>query len=120
MPETAEDVQLSIDYPKKEEKIASSHYTVRISAPEGGNVDISIDGLPFEPCRRAVGHWWYDWSGYLSGQHRAVVRLTSEDGRPVAELHSRFRVELEPETEGPGTGPKPQPQESPRARRRRH
>lgn len=116
MPETADDVQLAIDFPRKEEKIASSRYTVRISAPVTGFVDISVDGMPFEPCRQAVGHWWYDWTGYLSGQHRAVVRLTSEDGRPMAELHSRFCVELEPEKDASQATPP----ETARSRRRKH
>lgn len=93
---TALKKKVAIDYPQKNEKITSSVYSLRISAPseDGEFVDVSIDDAPPQPCRRAAGYWWYDWSGYTSDVHRAVATLKSPNGDILAESARRFVVEL--------------------------
>lgn len=67
-----------VDYPQESEVIQSSEYSLRISAPESvAGVEICINHGSWEPCRSAVGFWWYDWSGYKSGEYRVTARISS-------------------------------------------
>jgi hypothetical protein len=86
---------LAVDYPRQNEKITSSNYTIRVFAPEGArSVDISIDQGPLQSCRNAVGFWWYDWSGYENGEHQIAVSMETPEGvRVISEPHE-FYVEL--------------------------
>lgn len=83
-----------IDYPAQDEKIDSREYSLRISASEAGmNVDVSIDQGPWLPCRKASGHWWYDWSGYDAGEHEVIARTrATESSRWVVSLPHEFFV----------------------------
>lgn len=86
---------LAIDYPRQNEVIASSDYTIRVFAPKGAQrVGISIDQGPWKSCRPAVGYWWYDWSGYDSGEHIVVARGQNRDGSPIGSTPRRFTVAL--------------------------
>lgn len=91
----ARTAMLAVDYPRQNEKIISSNYTVRVFAPEGAKrVGISIDQGPWKSCRAAVGYWWYDWAGYENGEHQIVVSMETAEGvRVVSEPHE-FYVEL--------------------------
>jgi hypothetical protein len=86
---------LAVDYPRQNETISSSSYTIRVFAPEGAKrVDISIDQGPWMSCRDSVGFWWYDWSGYENGEHQIAVSMeTSEGVRVISEPHE-FYVEM--------------------------
>lgn len=88
---------LLVEFPRKDERIASTDYTIRVSAPESAEkVLVSIDEGEWQPCRPAVGYWWYDWSGYGNGEHRIVVSLETAQGtRVVSEPHEAL-VDLEP------------------------
>lgn len=90
--------RLSVDFPEHHERITSPRYTVRVAAPEGfRKVEVSIDHTGWQPCRYAVGYWWFDWSGYQSGRHELVARLQAPDGRTLALEPRRFFVELDAE-----------------------
>lgn len=76
------DIRPDIEYPKQDETIVSSNYTVRVAAPESVEaLDVSIDQGPWQPCRRDVGYWWFDWSGYAAGEHEIIARTRGHNGR---------------------------------------
>lgn len=83
---------LAIDYPRQNEVIVSSEYTIRMFAPKGAQrVGISIDQGPWKSCRPAVGYWWYDWSGYEDGEHEIVASMALPDAkRIICEPHEFF------------------------------
>jgi hypothetical protein len=69
----------SIDYPQAGEIIVSPQYTLRITAPEGLAVEVSIDDGAWQPCRYSVGHWWFDWSNYPAGRHTVCARVSGTE-----------------------------------------
>lgn len=70
-----------IDYPGEDETISSDHYAIRVTAPEGVPfVDVAVDDGPWQACRLAVGHWWWDWTDYAPGPHRVRARLFNDKG----------------------------------------
>jgi hypothetical protein len=72
---------LTIDYPQEGEAVTAPQYTVRVTVPEGAPfVDVSVDKGEWQPCRFAVGHWWFDWAGYSAGQHTLRARVVGPDG----------------------------------------
>jgi hypothetical protein len=91
---------VAIDYPQRNERVTSSSYTIRVSAPadpaKGDRVEVSIDDSDFMPCRYAAGHWWFDWTGYGAKEHQVVARMTA--GGKSAKAARRFVVEFARET----------------------
>ena len=83
-----------IDFPTSGETIKSDSYTLRIGTPEGGQVEVAVDGGPWQACRLDQGYWWFDWSGYISGKHEAAARLTTADGTIKRGADIDFLVEL--------------------------
>ncbi len=87
--------QLSVDFPRQDEKISSAEYTFRISAPEDvQKVEVSIDQTDWRPCRKAAGFYWCDWSGYENGEHEITARLVTSTGRIVSAEPHEFFVQL--------------------------
>jgi len=84
-----------IEYPKMDESIGSREYTLRIAAPEAVDaVDVSIDQGPWLPCRKDVGYWWYDWSGYAEGAHEIIARTRAASGRWRMSIPLEITVEI--------------------------
>jgi hypothetical protein len=76
------EIRPEIEYPQQDETIASREYTFRLAAPEAADgVDISIDQGPWLACRKEVGYWWHDWSGYEDGEHEIIARTRGKEGR---------------------------------------
>jgi hypothetical protein len=75
---------VSIDFPQAGETVLSGEYSFRITAPDASKVEISIDNSPWQPCREAVGHWWYDWTGFEPGVHQARVQILGPNGAILA------------------------------------
>lgn len=72
---------------------AAREYTFRVAAPEAADeVDVSINQGPWQPCRRAVGYWWFDWSGFEPGEHEVVSRARAKKGRWLVSTPSEFMV----------------------------
>jgi hypothetical protein len=67
---------IGIDFPQVGEILTSGHYALRVSTSATEGVEVSIDGKEWQPCRECVGFWWLDWSGYGSGVHTVVARIT--------------------------------------------
>ena len=87
--------RLSLDYPKQGERIESPFYTLRVTAPQGVRiVEVSIDDGEWQPCREAVGYYWFDWSGYRDGEHEVIARIATPAGRIVAAEPHQVRVQL--------------------------
>ncbi|HXS99218.1 MAG TPA: hypothetical protein VN915_00920 [Elusimicrobiota bacterium] len=87
---------VQLDYPKGMEVVTSPHYTLRFSAsPETQVVEVSIDGGPWRECRKAGGHFWFDWANYMSGRHEIIARAMLADGQTEETGVARVRVELE-------------------------
>ena len=82
MPEVINKKVLVIEYPRHNETITSKDYTFRILAISGvKKVEVSIDEAGWQPCRPSGDSWWYDWSGFGSGDHEIVARVQFSDGR---------------------------------------
>ena len=67
---------IGIDFPQVGEILTSGHYAIRISTSATEGVEVAIDGKEWKPCRECVGFWWYDWSGYGSGVHTVIARIS--------------------------------------------
>jgi len=89
--------RLAVDFPKQNEIINSPQYTLRLCAPEGvKSVEVALDDGEWQPCRQAVGYWWFDWSGFGDGEHEVIARIELEDGRKIASEPHEFFVDLQP------------------------
>jgi hypothetical protein len=87
--------RLEIDYPMEGDRIPAGGYTFRVGAPQPLAVaEVSIDRGPWLPCRQACGFWWYDWSGYGSGEHMINARATAQDGHALNSTPRRFVVDI--------------------------
>ena len=82
-----------VDYPQQGEAIAPSDYTIRIAAPAGNHVEVSIDGSEWQSCRMAAGYYWFDWHSPSKGTHTIVVRSKSAEGRAVKSFPRTCRAE---------------------------
>lgn len=71
-----------LDYPQEGEQVLPGHYSVRVAAAPERQVEVSIDGGAWRPCREAVGYYWYDWEPSELGEHRIVARATNGSPRP--------------------------------------
>ncbi len=88
--------RLDFDYPQRRDVILSKEYTFRLGAQaQLKGVEISVDEGPWEPCRQAVGYWWYDWAGYAPGDHQAVARGITPEGKWVSTPPRQFQVRFE-------------------------
>lgn len=67
---------VAVDYPQEGEIVTSASYAIRLTTSASAGVEVSIDGKEFQPARESVGHWWLDWSGYGSGPHALIARIT--------------------------------------------
>lgn len=82
-----------IDYPREGERLSHPSYTLRVAAlPEARDVEVSIDGGQWRPCREALGLWWYDWSDYGPGEHTLQARSRIADGVSATSEPRRFTV----------------------------
>lgn len=96
MPEVINKKVVAIDYPRHNEKITSMHYTFRIAAMPGvEKVEVSIDESGWQPCRPSGDSWWFDWSGFASGEHEIVARMRLSDGHFHTTERRFVTVELE-------------------------
>ena len=74
-------VSVTIDFPLNGDRISAQYYGVRISAPGGRPVQISIDGGEWKPCRESAGHFWFDWTGIPAGEHKLTAQIQTADGK---------------------------------------
>lgn len=85
---------VAIEYPRRDETVTSNYYTFRVAAMPGvKTVEVSINKAGWQPCRQAAGAWWYDWSGYGSGEQELTARVRLADGRYHATEPRFFTVE---------------------------
>lgn len=97
MPEVINKKVVAIEYPRHEETIESNHYTFRVAAMPGAKaVEVSVNESAWMPCRKSGEYWWYDWSGYASGEHGLAARVELADGRQLVTENRFFKVELDP------------------------
>jgi len=85
---------IALDYPLENETITSRDYSFRMTA-EGDikSVMAFIDsGNNGQTCREAVGHWWYDWSGYQDGDHNVRIEARTGSGKKLVTETRSFRV----------------------------
>ena len=87
---------ITLDYPQENENIVSREYAFRITT-EGAmrSVSVSMDAGNWQPCREAVGHWWYDWSDYKEGEHQVRVKAMTQSGEKISFGPRVFRVMFE-------------------------
>lgn len=83
-----------IDYPKHQETITSSHYTIRIGASPTNRVEVSIDGGPWLPARESVGYWWFDWYNITPGTHEIIARIQTGENSYLTSKRRRCKAVL--------------------------
>ena len=81
-PKAAKAPAVVLEYPQAGEAVRTGHYAVRIAAKPEALVELSVDGGPWQPCREAVGYFWFDWTPSEAGRHTLVAR--SKNGGPRA------------------------------------
>ncbi|MDO8804200.1 MAG: glucose-6-phosphate isomerase [Elusimicrobiota bacterium] len=81
-----------VDHPKNLENITARQYSVRIGASDCTGVDISINDQPWQPCRHAVGYWWFDWNNFQPGTHQLVARMHKRNGEYLISKRRRCKV----------------------------
>lgn len=79
-PKTAKALAVLLDFPQAGEKVLPGHYAVRVAAKPEVAVEVSVDGAPWQPCREAVGYYWFDWTPATPGEHTLVAR--AKNGAP--------------------------------------
>lgn len=88
------EIRPAIDFPQQNEKITSREYGMRVTAADGAEqVDVSINQGPWQPCRLAVGHWWFDWSGFDAGEYEVIARARANGGRWLVSTPHEFFVD---------------------------
>lgn len=86
---------ITLDYPQEGEVVTSAQYTFRISARAGlKQVEVSINGASWQPCRATSGFWWFDWKGYQPGTQLVLARATSDTGEKVLSRRRQFTVKF--------------------------
>jgi len=68
---------VTIDFPQEKEKIRPGHYAVRITAPEHGVVELSVNEGQWLLCRSAAGYYWCDWYPEETGSVKLIARIKS-------------------------------------------
>jgi len=81
-----------VDYPKNLENITTRNYSVRIGTSDCTGVDISVNDQPWQPCRHAVGYWWFDWNNFQPGTHQLVARMHKRNGEYLISKRRRCKV----------------------------
>ena len=82
-----------VDHPKNLETIhAGHHYAVRVGASNCTGMDISINDQPWQPCRHAVGFWWFDWAHFPAGTHQLVARMHKPNGEYLISKRRRCKA----------------------------
>lgn len=81
-----------VDFPKNLENITARHYAVRIGASDCTGVDLSVNDQPWQPCRHAVGYWWFDWNALQPGTHQLVARMHKRNGEYLISKRRRCKV----------------------------
>jgi hypothetical protein len=83
-----------VEFPANNSVITSKTYTINVD-PRGAtnNVRVKIDGGDWQQTRRAVGRYWYDWSGYDEGPHTIEVEAWNLAGQRVVAKTVRVRYE---------------------------
>jgi hypothetical protein len=85
-----------MDFPKETEIITSPDYTLRFNpSDETQSVQVSIDDGPWQECRKADGHFWFDWAHYASGRHAIAARAILANGQTEETGARIIRVKLE-------------------------
>ena len=94
-PAKAEPVEHAvIRYPQEGDVVDYPYYTIQVDAPSAAEVEISIDHGEWQPCREALGLWWYDWSGFNASRHEAVARVRTLSGLVLTTPVRAFEVKL--------------------------
>lgn len=121
MPVRQKSRSIRLDYPQPGEEIQSPHYTLRFAADATPRaVEVSIDDGPWRACREALGHWWFDWSGFGSGEHGLALRVTCADGTVELTRERPLLVRLSEPQPAPAAPSAPAAAARPARKGRRH
>ncbi len=83
-----------IDYPLNNDNVYCGHYCFRIGTVGNSEwVKVSVNGGPWQHCRRANGYWWYDWWNFQTGSFFAEA-IALVDGKEVKTAKRKFKVTL--------------------------
>lgn len=85
---------ICIDYPMNNDTVFCGHYCFRLgSLRDVPYMRISINGGPWQECRRANGYWWFDWWNFQTGSFTAEA-CSEIDGKTVKTAKRKFKVTL--------------------------
>lgn len=85
---------ICIDYPMANETVYCGHYCFRLgSLKEVPYMRVSVNGGPWQDCRRANGYWWFDWWNFQTGSF--TLEASSEyEGKTIKTAKRKFKVTL--------------------------
>lgn len=93
--ETVPGLSPEIEYPEEGETVVAPTYSFRVGAPvETDEVEVSIDGGPWQECRRSSDYWWCAWAEYRNGKHQVVARIRGEGERFFYSAPREFAVDV--------------------------
>lgn len=86
---------IKVGFPRDGEIIDNATYTLQIlTREEASSVDVCFNQGEWLPCRESLGLWWFDWSGYESGEHEVMARMRKTDGTLLISDPRIFWVKL--------------------------
>ena len=89
------EADVRVDFPQAGEIVTARQYTIRLGAIDAAKAEVSIDNGSWQPCRFAVGYFWYDWAFYEPGKHTIKARVGTRDGHTIASPLRAFLVRFE-------------------------
>lgn len=85
--------KVSVDFPKHNEKIQSTHYSCRLGVPcDSNNVEVSVNGNDWQVCRFDSGYWWYDMHNCKKGGCNLKARVQTKEGEVLKSVLRRFKI----------------------------
>jgi hypothetical protein len=82
-----------VKYPRPGETVSRPHYAVQVETPpEPVRVELRVNDEDWNPCREALGLWWFDWTGFEPGAHRLVARAITRDGELIESIEREILV----------------------------
>ncbi|HVR84497.1 MAG TPA: hypothetical protein VMU54_09315 [Planctomycetota bacterium] len=91
-------LEVTIDYPQEGEIVQPGQYAVRVTAVGASSVQVRVNEADWIDCRRALGHFWYDWAPG-EGPARLAARARVDEG-PWSLASERVCAVAEPTPSG--------------------
>lgn len=86
---------VEVDFPAEGEVVHGGEYAMRVGVgADSERVDVRVNQGAWQPCRRAAGYWWFDWTAEESGLFEVTARSYPREGLVTRSQTRRFEVRL--------------------------